>query len=129
MYIVFDTDNNFDAVRSKYLLLELDTVEINNDRKVKSYCVIDRDHLELNELSHIDAKIRIHQALIRNYHQRNWTFCLEAIDKLLGSFKGEVDSFYEILRDRINELKTHNLSDSWTGNLQSTTNSITPRFV
>lgn len=118
MYIVFDTDTNFDALRSKYLLLELDTLEITEDEAVTTYCVVDRDHLTLQEIPLVESKIRIHEALIRNYRKGNWEFCEEAIEKLHGSFKGELDSFYDILGQRICLLKTQEISERWSGNIR-----------
>lgn len=126
MYIVFETDNDFDFLHSKYLLLELDTIEISSGHIVKSYCVVDKDAIPYDEMPLMQNKRRLHEALMRNYHEKNWDICNQCLLELRGSFKGEIDSFYDIMHDRITKLETIDLPDNWTGYVRSPAGSTIP---
>lgn len=117
MYIVYETNNEIETLRSKYLVLELDTIEFSDGKTVKAYAVIDSEHVVFQELTIADKLLELHDSLIKNYRSQDWDFCLEAISQLRGSFKGEVDTFYDALQERIELLKTANIADDWTGNI------------
>ena len=46
---------------------------------------------------------KLHAALIENLKTKNYKFCQEAIEHLMGKFGGEVDTFYEIIMSRCKE--------------------------
>ncbi len=117
MYIVHDSNNDLEQLRSKYLLLTLDTLEI-NEELITSYVVIDTDKLQMQDLIEIGDYQDLHEGLILNYKNRMWDDCLESLRLLTGSFKGEVDSFYIDIGERINALKDIELPTEWTGNIQ-----------
>lgn len=117
MYIVLDKDNAIEQLRSKYLLLELDTLEIIGEDPIKSYAVISSDNLTIQELQILDKLQDLHEALIRNYHRKDWHFCKDALEHLKGCFKGEIDSFYTEIEQRIGDLEELSLPDTWTGNV------------
>jgi hypothetical protein len=56
----------------------------------------------------------LHENLIKNLALKNWDFCEQAIEQLMGKWGGELDTFYEDIRSRVNRLKTLTLDDSWT---------------
>ncbi len=121
MYIVFETDDNISQLMSKYLLLELDTFENDSGATIKTYCVIDNEHIAIGDIEKLQPSIHLHEALIRNYHIANWSFCEEALKHLPGTFKGELDSFYELLDERIQQLKDIHLPETWNGNIRAQT--------
>jgi len=118
MYIVYDTNNDLNALRSKYLVLELDTVEI-NENTLTAYAVVDAENVILQEITMLDKLKELHENLIKNYRLKNWNYCNNAIEHLKGKFKGELDSFYEELDARIAQLKDIELSDDWSGNIKT----------
>jgi len=117
MYIVYETNNVIDSLRCKYLVLELDTVEFSDDKTVKTFAVVDSEHVSLNEMSELNTLTELHENLIKNYRLQNWNYCGQAIEHLLGSFKGELDTFYEALSVRIAILEGATIADDWTGNI------------
>jgi len=114
MYIVYK-ENEIKQLQLKYLLLEMDTVKISEDTTITAHCVISSDDISLDEFSVINKKKSQHIELIKNYKLKNWNKCCDLITVLMGSFKGEMDSFYNILLNRIDELKTTKLDSNWTG--------------
>jgi len=117
MYIVYETNNEIDSLRSKYLVLELDTVEFSNGKTVRTFAVVDNDHIVFQEIPMLENLTDLHENLIKNYRLKNWDYCTQAMDHLMGSFKGELDTFYEELSKRIKVLEDIPLADDWTGNI------------
>lgn len=117
MYIVYDTQNEIDSLRSKYLVLELDTIEFSDGKLARAFAVVDSEHIDLNELPKLADYEELHKNLIKNYRLQDWEFCHIAMKHLRGKFKGELDTFYDELELRIDILKTATIADDWTGNI------------
>lgn len=120
MYIVYENnENNIEQLRSKYLVLELDSIEIKPKEFVTAFCIIDNEHIQLQEMALMNDFSKIHESLIHDYKSKNWESCYEGIDKLTTKFKGEMDSFYDVLLERIKILETSDLADDWTGRVST----------
>lgn len=119
MYIVYDVNNNVDLLHSKYLVLELDTVEFLDGKTITAYAVIDNQHITLQEMSALNIFKKLHHELMENYRIQNWGSCEKIITQLRGSFNGEIDSFYDVLSNRIKSLKESNIGPDWTGNIKA----------
>jgi len=117
MYIVLDKDNAIEQLHLKYLLLELDTLEIYGEGTVVSYAVITNEQTTIQDLQIRENLKDLHKGLMRNYHKKDWNFCKQAIEQLTGKFKGEIDTFYSEIGDRIKDLEILDLPDNWTGNI------------
>ena len=113
MNIMFEESIN-DAVKSKYILLELDTFYFADiDKQKTSFCLI--ESVSISDLLNIEKNLELHKNLIKNYKLRNWKYCEDALEHLLGKWNGEVDSFYKEITSRIDEYKNQNLDREWTG--------------
>ena len=103
----------------KYVVLELETIKYSEESDpVTAYCVVDGEHVSLEEVSEIKQYSDTHRALMLNYYKQNWSFCDQAIETLRGKFKGEVDSFYDVLSTRIAEYKKGKIGSDWDGILR-----------
>jgi hypothetical protein len=110
MNIIFKTHaTNIDE---KYIVLDLDTFSLPDGSLHTACCVV--ESIPVAELPMVQQLKKLHGNLIDNYGQRNWNYCEQAIEQLMGKWSGEVDSFYQELNTRIQSLKTQNLDDSWT---------------
>lgn len=112
MNIIFGT-SEVEQLREKYIVLELDTVTIKSSKPITAYCVI--EDIPLEELSRANIFKNLHADLMSQYRNRNWDFCIQALDHLTGFWGKQIDSFYEILRIRILEYKQNEPNDDWTG--------------
>ena len=65
-------------------------------------------------LSLLRLQILFHENLIKNLALKNWDFCEQAIEQLMGKWGGEVDTFYQDLLTRVQDLKAQTLPDNWT---------------
>jgi hypothetical protein len=99
MHIIFGQEI-VQEVRDKHTCLELETFLVDGESKT-AYCVVPGECISIAELPDLDRKKRLHQALIDAYNNKEYNTVLITIDHLMGSFGGELDSFYQIIRDRI----------------------------
>jgi hypothetical protein len=112
MNIIFG-NNEVEQLRDKYIVLELDTVTIKSSKPITAYCII--ENIPIDEMPKIDNFKKIHAELMENYRNRNWDFCIQAIEKLMGFWGKQIDSFYTVLLTRVAEYKKNEPDESWTG--------------
>jgi len=113
MNIIFG-DNVAELAREKYTVLELDTFVIEDrDQTATAYAIVEK--IPLLEMTNLPHYQDLHENLMREYRKRNWKYCEDAIGHLRGRWSTELDSFYSELQQRIQNLKTQSLDDSWTG--------------
>jgi hypothetical protein len=110
MNIIFKT--NATNIDEKYTVLDLDTFSLPDGSLHTACCVV--ENVPVAELPMIDRLKDLHINLIDNYGRRNWNYCEQAIEQLLGKWGGDLDSFYQELNIRIQQLKTQTLDDSWS---------------
>ena len=108
-----------DDIKEKFMLAELDSFQNEPDGvAIQSYAVITKDEINLQEIHNVERFIDIHNNLMKIYRIRNWKYCEDAIEHLMGKFRGELDSFYTVLNERINALKDITLAEEWTPHIQ-----------
>lgn len=112
MNIIFGT-SEAEELKKKYIVLELDTITIRGSNPITVYTVI--ENMPLDQLPKAEKYIDLHSNLIKNYRLRNWDFCLQSINQLLGFWGGQADSFYEVLSARIMTYIENEPDESWTG--------------
>jgi hypothetical protein len=112
MNIIFGT-KEAEKLQEKYIVLELDTVTIGGSTPIVAYCII--ENMLLDEMPKVDIFRKLHNDLMQNYRNRNWDFCIQALDKLIGFWNSQVDSFYEVLKTRILNYKVNDPDDNWNG--------------
>ncbi len=88
------------GLRENYTVLELETFDVNGD-SLEAFCVIPGDKISFTEISQLTALKAMHQSLIDEYKKKNYVFVVQALDHLTGHFGGEMDSFYEVISQRI----------------------------
>lgn len=115
MYIIFGKDNAESIMQdNKYIVLEVDTIRSSNEAEpITAYCVVEK--VPLAELGATSAYVDWHKDLIADYKNRQWQQCLQTIDLLQGHFNGELDSFYDILKARIQNYLEHDPGPDWDG--------------
>ena len=114
MNIIFG--NAIDDIPNSFTKLELDTVEIEGTGvRQKAWAVI--ENIPLNEFSTLVDYQLAHENLLIEYRDRNWVFCISAINALTGRWNGELDSFYQHLRARIEEYQQNPPPPEWDGTI------------
>jgi hypothetical protein len=113
MNIMFE-DSITDDVKSKYILLELDTFYFSEvDQNKTAYCLV--ESAPIQELINIEKHLELHNNLVKNYKLRNWKYCLDALEHLKGKWNRDLDSFYSDMFDRIKQNENQDLDSEWNG--------------
>jgi hypothetical protein len=111
MNIIFGDAVN--QVADTHTVLELDTFKLMpSEQLVKTYCVI--NNVPLTEFSQLENNKHIHQQLIEQYREKDWTYCRGAVHSLMGCWNGEMDTFYQHLAERIDEYAANPPGEDWT---------------
>ena len=113
MNIILGRDR-VEQLADRYVVLSLDTFNVSDQPEpITSFCVIEQ--ITLQDLSQLESWRALHEKLIENYHKKNWTFCEQALEHLLGRWNGELDSFYLDLMSRIKNYQQQDPGEDWTG--------------
>jgi hypothetical protein len=113
MNIILGSEN-IKELSDRFTVLELDSFRVNgNNESTTAYCVL--ENIGIPDLMNLENLKSLHGNLIKNYKLRNWNFCEQAIDHLMGKWNGQVDTFYQSLIVRISNLKNQTIDDSWDG--------------
>lgn len=112
MNIIFGT-KEAEKLKEKYIVIELDTITIKSSTPITVYCVI--ENMPLDQMPKVEFHQELHTELMKNYRNRQWKFCEQAIEQLLGFWGQQIDSFYAILHSRILDYQRNEPDESWTG--------------
>jgi hypothetical protein len=113
MNILFE-ESITDTVKEKYILLELDTFYFTDtDKSSVAFCLV--ENIPIQEMLNIDQFLDLHKNLLKNYRLKNWKFCEDALEHLIGKWNNELDTFYESLTERIQQFKNQDPGPDWNG--------------
>lgn len=119
MNIIFATREEAEELQKKYTVLELDSFRfLDNPDVVISWCVLDTASVTLKDLSQISQFVDLHNNMMRNYRLRNWKYCEDALEHLVGKWRGEVDSFYAIMNQRLQQYRVQAPDLNWDGSIE-----------
>jgi hypothetical protein len=106
MHIVL-TQAVADELRQKYTVLELDTMP-HPDGPVPAFCVLPVEKIAM-EMSRLEENVSLHKQLIDAIKNNECDQSMILCENLFGKFGGELDSFYEIVLERIKKNKSTSL--------------------
>lgn len=116
MHIIFGKDEAL-QLKNKYTVLELDLIQFGQDGPVApAHCVI--ENISILDLPRVQSMQTLHENLISNYRDRDWKYCLDALEHLQGFWGGELDSFYQSLRARIQPFLDNPPPENWSPIIQ-----------
>lgn len=98
MQVIFNRETA-NQLRERYTVLELETFDVEG-QQLETFCVVPAEKMNLGDLPNLDAHIKMHTELVEQLKVKNYKFCQDVIDHLMGKFGGELDSFYEIILQR-----------------------------
>jgi hypothetical protein len=107
MDIIFGKDNAV-KLREKYTVLDLETLEVNG-KTIEVFCLISADKISISELPQLESWAKLHNDFLHGYQTKQYDYCRQCIEHLMGKFGGEVDTFYEEILKRINQQEPHML--------------------
>lgn len=105
-----------DTISNRMTVLELDTFfQPGLPEPVTAYAVLDNTAIPLQEIPALENFVELHNNLMAEYRKQNWNYVEHSIEHLQGKWKGELDSFYEELINRVSTLKETKLPSDWNG--------------
>jgi adenylate cyclase len=97
-------------VADEYFVLELDCLAVKGKTEgVNIYTVLDNPKPEYK------ISKELHEIMLVYYREQNWDRALEIINQLKEEFNGEMNKYYEMMEERISELRVSNLDTNWDG--------------
>jgi len=103
-----------ELVQDQYSLAELDCIAVKGKTKgVKIYTIVNGTGIDKTYL-------KTHEDFIKYYRQQDWDQALKYIRVLRNAFKGELNEYYEMMEERIEELRNANLPADWDGVYRAT---------
>jgi hypothetical protein len=88
-----------EGLRERYTVLELETFDVEG-RSLETFCVVPAEKLMM-EMGQLNDNVAVHNQLIQSLKENNNDIVVELSQALKGKFGGELDSFYDILLERL----------------------------
>jgi hypothetical protein len=98
MQIIFG-EEVAEEIRLRHVVLELETFVVDGISKT-AFCVVPAELL-ITEMHDIERLCRLHEATIEALKRNDKNTVLDGISHLRGHFGGELNSFYDIIANRI----------------------------
>ena len=99
MNIIFGRENA-EKLREKYTVLDLEKLVVEG-KEVEVFCLIPAEKIALPDLPQLENWVKLHHDFLNGYNTKQFDYCRQCIDYLMGKFGGEADSFYEEILKRI----------------------------
>lgn len=104
MQIIFSKEVA-DQLKDKFTVLELESFDVEvtpgDVQKLDAFCVVPAEKIPLTEMAALDTYTTFHAEFVSAYKEKNYKLCQDLSEHLMGKFGGELDSFYEIILERI----------------------------
>lgn len=121
MHIVFG--NVAQDLRDRYTVLELDTFrDPNTGHETTAWCVV--ESLALPDIMEIVDLCAKHAEIMSAYHKRQWEIVIDRCHELRSRWNGELDSFYDIMTQRVQELQQNQPDPDWDGKIPRSLHTI-----
>jgi len=113
MNIIFGDQEEIQQLRERFVVLELDTFRTCGGAKHTVYALVENIPLEQFQL--LETYKQVHQDLMQAYRDRNWEYCINALNGLHGKWNGELDTFYHDLARRVSGYQAQDPGADWDG--------------
>ena len=101
-------------IGENYTVLELDTIRFGpGGTELTAFCVV--ESMPILKMPQLESMKNLHANLLIEYRKKNWNYCEQALEHLIGFWGSELDTFYDNLRTRIKEYSENDPGDEWSG--------------
>ena len=105
-------------IKDEYFTLELDCIAVKGKKEgVNIYTVLETD---ANSMAEYLSAREHHDLMLDYYREQKWASALYTIENLKGEFDGKMDQYYDMMIERIGELREANLPTDWDGVYRAT---------
>ena len=110
--------NTNEQVKDEIFTLELDCIAVKG--KTIGLNIFTPLKTDANSMVEYLSARELHDLMIDYYREQKWDQALHMIDQLKGEFDSHMDHYYDIMIDRIGELRENNLPTDWDGVYRAT---------
>ena len=110
--------NTNEQVKDEIFTLELDCIAVKG--KTIGLNIFTPLKTDPNSMAEYLSAREIHDLMIDYYREQKWDQALHMIDQLKGEFDSHMDHYYDIMIERIGELRESNLPNDWDGVYRAT---------
>jgi len=108
-----------ERVEGTYWTMELDSIAVKGKTEPVTIYTVFYNPTD-SEQAQWTADREAHNHMLRLYRQQEWKDAILAVNKLKGSFNGQMDSYYDHWLERIEDMKNSNLPNNWDGVYRAT---------
>jgi adenylate cyclase len=109
-----------ERVGDEYFTIELDCIAVKGKKEgVTIYTVFYNPTTETDKVKWTVAREQ-HIEMLSLYRQQKWNDAILAVNSLKGSFNGQMDHYYDLWLERIEDMKQANLPKDWDGVYRAT---------
>jgi len=99
MNVIFGR-SNAQELRTRFLVLELETLDAAGI-PLECFCIVPPESISERDMPTLGHYTKLHQSFVDNLNAKNYTVCQDLAVHLRGQFGGELDSFYDVIMERI----------------------------
>ena len=103
----------------EYFTLELDCIAVKGKKEGVTIYTVFYNPSE-NEISNWKHDRDIHNLMLRYYRKQDWEKAISLVDTLKGKFNGQMDLYYDLWLERIEEMRNAGLPTDWDGVFRAT---------
>jgi len=111
--------NTNEQVKDEIFTLELDCIAVKG--KTIGLNIFTPLKTDPNSMAEYLSARELHDLMIDYYREQKWNQALHMIEQLKGEFDSHMDHYYDIMIERIGELRENNLPTDWDGVYRATT--------
>ncbi len=105
---------------NQFFTLELDCIAVKGKKDgVNIFTVFYNPDTEVKKVSWAQAKEQ-HDEMLTLYRQQKWDKAIKLVNELKGEFDGQMDHYYDLWLERIEEMRNAGLPADWDGVFRAT---------
>jgi adenylate cyclase len=108
-----------ERVEGTYWTMELDSIAVKGKTEPVTIYTVFYNPNDSEKPKWIEDR-EAHNQMLKLYRQQKWKDAILAVNKLKGSFDGQMDSYYDHWLERIEDMRNTNLPKDWDGVYRAT---------
>jgi len=109
-----------ERIGDEYFTIELDCIAVKGKKEGVTIYTVFYNPATPGEWSDWTAAREMHDLMLQCYREQKWASAIKLVNDLKGSFNGNMDHYYELWLERIEEMRGANLPADWDGVFRAT---------
>jgi adenylate cyclase len=109
-----------ERVGTDYFTLELDCIAVKGKKEGVTISTVFYNPKSSAELGEWNHNREMHDLMLEYYRKQQWNKAIALVETLKGKFNGQMDHYYELWLERIEEMRGAGLPADWDGVFRAT---------